>query len=212
MSNLATDIGNSAGQFARSQTRHSWINFLLFQGVYTLSLVGVINNVAWLGCLGLAAFAIWHARTAKAAKADFVLAGIAILVGAMLDTLYMRSGLIAYNGELLWSGIAPLWILALWANFALTLSGCLSWLRGRLALAALLASTGGPLSYYAGIRLGTATISGDPLLLFSVISITWGIAIPALLWLSMQLELQRKLREMLPVPLAGSGRLQRNGC
>jgi hypothetical protein len=185
------------------QTRHSWINFLLFQGVYTLSLVGVINNLAWIGGLGLAAFAIWHARTAKAAKTDFLLAGIAVAVGLSLDTLYMRSGLIAYNGELLWSGIAPLWILVLWANFALTLGGCLSWLRGRLALAALLASTGGPLSYYAGIRLGTATVSGDPLLLFSVISVTWAIAVPALLWLSMQLEQQRRLRAaLLPVPLA----------
>jgi len=177
------------------QTRHSWINFLLFQAVYTLSLLGVINNVAWIGGLGLAAFVIWHARTAKAAKTDFLLAGIAVVVGLSLDTLYMRSGLIAYEGQLLWSGIAPLWILVLWANFALTLGGCLSWLRGRLALAALLASTGGPLSYYAGIRLGTATVSGDPLLLFSVISITWGIAVPALLWLSMQMEQQRRQRE-----------------
>jgi hypothetical protein len=193
------------------QTKHSLINFILFQSVYTLSLVGVLQGRAWLGCIGLAAFALWHACTAQAAKTDFVLAGIAVVVGLALDTLYMRSGLIAYNGELFWSGIAPLWILVLWANFALTLGGCLSWLRGRLPLAALLAATGGPLSYYAGIRLGTATISGDPLLLFSVISITWGITVPVLLWLSMQLEQQRRLREVTLVPAGGSGRLLRNG-
>jgi hypothetical protein len=195
-------MNNSTPLSSAMQTRDSWINFLLFQGVYTLSLFGVINNLAWIGGLGLAAFALWHARTAKAAKTDFLLAGIAVIVGLSLDTLYMRSGLIAYEGQLFWSGIAPLWILVLWANFALTLGGCLSWLRGRLALAALLASTGGPLSYYAGIRLGTATVSGDPLLLFSVISITWGIAVPALLWLSMQMELQRRQREATLVPAA----------
>lgn len=183
---------------------------MLFQVVYTLSLVGVVNNVAWIGGIGLIAFALWHACTATAAKTDFLLAGIAVILGLSLDTLYMRSGLIAYEGQLFWSGIAPLWILVLWANFALTLGGCLSWLRGRLALAALLASTGGPLSYYAGIQLGTATVSGDPLLLFSVISITWGIAVPALLWLSMQLDQQRLQREAVFVPVAASGRLQRN--
>jgi Protein of unknown function (DUF2878) len=199
---MGSDMSNSTLLSSALQTRHSWINFLLFQGVYTLSLVGVINNVAWIGSLGLAAFAIWHARTAQAAKTDFLLAGIAVVVGLALDTLYMRSGLIAYSGELFWTGIAPLWILVLWANFALTLGGCLSWLRGRLALAALLAATGGPLSYYAGIRLGTATISGDPLVLFSVISVTWGIAVPGLLWLSMLLEQQRRWREpLLPIPL-----------
>jgi len=195
-------MNNSTPLSSAMQTRHSWINFLLFQGVYTLSLFGVINNLAWIGGLGLIAFALWHARTAKAAKTDFLLAGIAVIVGLSLDTLYMRSGLIAYEGQLFWSGIAPLWILVLWANFALTLGGCLSWLRGRLALAALLASTGGPLSYYAGIRLGTATVSGDPLLLFSVISITWGIAVPALLWMSMQIEQQRRQREATLVPAA----------
>ena len=195
MSNSGADMGKSAQQSAAIQNRRSWINFLFFQSVYTLSLVGVINNAAWLGCLGLAAFAIWHARTTTAPNTDFLLAGIAVIIGASLDTLYMRSGLITYNGELLWSGVAPLWILVLWANFALTLGGCLSWLRDRLPLAALLACTGAPLSYYGGIRMGTAAISGDPVLLFSVISITWGIAVPLLLWMSAQLEQQRRLRE-----------------
>jgi hypothetical protein len=184
------------------QSGYVWINFLLFQSVYTLSLVGVLNNYAWLGCVGVAGFALWHARTAETAKTDFLLVGIAVVVGSLLDTLYMRSGLIAYNGELLWSGIAPLWILALWANFALTLNGCLRWLRSRLWLAAMLAGTGGPLSYYAGIRLGAATITGDPLFLFSLIGITWGITVPLLLWLSTQLEQQWRPRDAALIPAA----------
>ena len=177
-----------------------WINFLLFQSVYTLSLVGVMNDVSWLGSVALAAFALWHACTASTAKTDFLIAGIAMFVGFLLDTLYIRSGLITYSGSFLWSGVAPVWIVALWANFALTFNGCLRWLRSRLWLAAILACIGSPLSYYAGIRLGTAAIAGDALLLFGLIALTWGIAVPALLWLSAQVEREMQSRNAVLLP------------
>jgi len=177
-----------------------WINFLLFQSVYTLSLVGVINGLSWLGCVALGAFALWHACTATTAKSDFVIAGIAMFAGFLLDTLYIRSGLITYSGSMLWSGVAPVWIVALWANFALTFNGCLRWLRSRLWLAATLACIGSPLSYYAGIRLGTATITGDATLLFGLIALTWGITVPALLWLSSQVERQMQSRHSVLLP------------
>lgn len=186
-----------AGKF---QSLQIWINFLLFQSVYTISLIGVVNDLPWLGPAALAAFALWHACTATTAKTDFLVAGIAMLAGFLLDTLYIRSGLITYSGALLWSGVAPLWIVALWANFALTFNGCLRWLRSRLGLAAALACIGSPLSYYAGIRLGTATITGDPLLLFGLIALTWGITVPALLWLSTRVERQLQSQHAVLLP------------
>ena len=163
-----------------------FLNFVLFQLVWALSLYGVVIGYAWLGPLSLVGFVIIHAATSRTAKADFAVAVIAVPIGLTLDTLYIRSGLIAYNGELLWSGAAPLWILALWANFALTLNGCLGWLRERLKLAAVLGFVGGPLSYYGGIAVGTATVSGDSALLFGIIGVAWAIVVPFLLWLALQ--------------------------
>lgn len=163
-----------------------FLNFVLFQLVWALSLYGVVIGYSWLGAAALLGFLIFHAATSRTARADFAVAVIAVLIGLVLDTIYIKTGLIAYNGELLWSGAAPLWILALWANFALTLNGCLGWLRERLRIAAALAFVGGPLSYYGGIAVGTAEITGDSVLLFGSIGLAWSIAVPLLLWLALQ--------------------------
>ena len=141
-------------------------NLVLFKVVWAASLAGVVLGYAWLGLAMLFVFLGWHAKMAPTARADFALAAVAVFIGLLLDTLYIRAGLIAYNGELLWSGAAPLWILALWANFALTMNGCLGWLRQRRMLAAALAFVCGPLSYYGGIAVGTATITGEQWMLF----------------------------------------------
>ncbi len=87
-----------------------------------------------------------------------------------------------------WSGAAPLWILALWANFALTMNGCLGWLRQRRVLAAALACVCGPVSYYGGIALGTATVTGESWQLFGAIGLAWAVALPLLLSLATQLS------------------------
>lgn len=159
-------------------------NLLFFKIVWAASLAGVVFGYAWLGLAMLALFVAWHAGTSPTARADFLLACVAVCFGLLLDTLYVQAGLIAYRGELLWNGAAPLWILALWANFALTMNGCLGWLRERRMLAAALAFVCGPLSYYGGIALGTAEVTGDRIVLFGAIGLAWALAVPALLTLA----------------------------
>lgn len=163
------------------------INLVFFKLVWAASLVGVVLGYAWLGLVVLATFVTWHARSAATAKADFVLAAVAVAIGLLLDSLYVRAGLIVYAGELVWHGAAPLWILALWANFALTMNGCLGWLRQRKRLAAVLAFVFGPLSYYGGISLGTATITGEDWVLFLAIGLAWAVTLPLLLYLAERL-------------------------
>ncbi len=163
-------------------------NLLFFKVVWVASLAGVVFGYAWLGLAMLVLFAAWHAGTSPTARADFVLASVAVFMGLLLDTLYIKAGLIVYRGELLWNGAAPLWILALWANFALTMNGCLGWLRERRMLAAALAFVCGPLSYYGGIALGTAKVTGDQVVLFGTIGLAWAVAVPVLLTLAARLS------------------------
>lgn len=164
-------------------------NLVFFKVVWMASLAGVVLGYAWLGLAMLAVFMAWHAGTSPTARADFLLAVVAVCLGLLLDTLYVRAGLIIYEGELLWQDAAPLWILALWANFALTMNGCLGWLRNRRMLAAALAFICGPLSYYGGITLGTATVTGDQVVLFGLIGLAWAIALPLLLTLANKFSL-----------------------
>jgi hypothetical protein len=156
-------------------------NLLFFKAVWALSLFGVVIDMAWLGCVGLAIFLVWHAINSETASADFRVATCAVLIGMTLDTLYLRSGLIAYSGQFPWPELAPLWIAALWANLALTLNGCLRWLQDRLELAALFGLICGPVSYAGAIALDVATVTGSPYLLYPAIGIAWAITLPTLL-------------------------------
>ena len=159
-------------------------NVLFFKAVWALSLYGVVVNIAWLGCLGLFIFLCWHAYSSKTLGADLLVVACAVSIGVTLDTMYLRSGLISYAGQFPTQDIAPLWIVALWANFALTLNCCLRWLQTRLGLAALLGFVCGPVSYFGGITLGTATVTGNAILLYALIGIAWAVTVPLLLVLA----------------------------
>lgn len=69
----------------------------------------------------------------------------------------------------------------LWLNFAMTLGASLSWLRGRYSAAALLGAAGGPVSYYAGARLGAITVAPGGLW---AIALEWLLATPLLVLIS----------------------------
>ena len=78
----------------------------------------------------------------------------------------------------------PIWMAALWANFAGTLHFCLDWLRGRYRLASVLGAVGGPLAYYGGHRLGAMQLGGSVAVSLAVIAIEWVLVTPGLTYLS----------------------------
>ena len=74
---------------------------------------------------------------------------------------------------------APLWIIAMWAGFSITLIYTLDSLQNKYFMAALLGLVGGPLSYQAGDSIGSITINHN--YSYIVLAIAWAIAIPLLL-------------------------------
>ncbi len=177
-------------------TRNLWgsypviTNLIFFKSVWALSLFGASTGAGWLGTAGLLVFVGWHIYSSETARADLQVAACAVIIGLTLDTLYLRAGLIAYSGEVFWTGFAPLWIIALWANLALTLNGCLRWMQSRLLLTSGLALVFGPLGYYGGVTLGAASVTGNPIVLYGAIGIAWATALPLLLKLAERLRAQ----------------------
>lgn len=105
------------------------------------------------------------------------------VLGSSLDTGLMLSGVYSFPGHSL-SWLCPLWITALWLNFATTFNTSLSWLRRRYTLAAVLGAVAGPLSYYAGARLGALRLNLDSTLTLLILAAIWGVLLPGLLRLA----------------------------
>ena len=87
--------------------------------------------------------------------------------------------MIIYNDPGVPYPLTPIWIVVLWVLFALTLNHSLSWLKGRVVLAAIFGALGGPLAYVAGEKLMAVTIVEPNTLL--ILAIGWAFITPLLI-------------------------------
>src|SRR5690606_36093880 len=114
-----------------------------------------------------------HLSTASAPRRELALIGVAVVVGALFESVLVAGGWVRVNDAML-VGSTPLLMVVLWAVFATTLNVALRPLRNRHLLIALLAAIGAPLAYLAGSRLGALEIP-DTVPALLLISASWAV-------------------------------------
>jgi hypothetical protein len=134
-------------------------NAVLFQVGWFACVLGAANGTAWIGLVAVGAVAAWHVAQARDRGSELRLLLLATAVGAVFETLLVRTGWVQFTSGVWIAGIAPAWMVVLWANFATTLNVSLRMLRDRLGLAALLGGIGAPIAYWSGSRLGALEMS-----------------------------------------------------
>jgi len=159
----------------------------------TLKLANAIGyQLVWLACVagagagwawpGLAASIIFVGITLAQGgrrRDDLRLLALALVTGLVLDSAFAASGWMKYAAAWPSADAAPVWILALWASFALTLNHSLSFLRDRPGLSAALGSVGGPLAYASAAAGFEAVHFGVPMAWVMVaLAIGWACALP----------------------------------
>jgi len=156
------------------------INFILFQSVWLIAVVGAARGLTWPALAAIGVFAAVHGLLAPRPRADFILLAIAVVAGMICDTLIMQSGLLRVTTPFPVTGFAPLWMLVLWANLALAVNHCLGWLHGHGWLAATAGAVGGPLAYIGGAKLGAADLGASLWVVAVPLAIVWAIVTPLL--------------------------------
>lgn len=166
-----------------ASSRRLILNICFFQAGWWACVISAAYGYAWLGVSTVAVIAVVHFfYVSTSRRLDLLLACAALLVGLLANTAIAAAGAMTFPPSTWARPLAPAFMLALWFNFALTLTTMLRWLRRRYVLAALVGALGGPLAYFAGARLG-ALILGPlhtPLALL-LIAAEWALAIPLLL-------------------------------
>lgn len=157
------------------------INFVAFQVVWFAAVGGAAHSLWWAGPLAFLIFAAYHLRRGVRRPGDLKLVGLALLLGFVTDTLMAATGMSSYASAVPAAPLAPLWILALWAGFALTLNHSMHWLTARPVLVTPLAAVVGPLSYYGAGRVwGAVTITAPLPTALGVLGTCWLVAMCAL--------------------------------
>ena len=163
-----------------------WANLIGYQLAWFGVVICAARGQPWLSVALAAAFAAVQWVVSKQQASDARLLACAVACGIVLD------GSLAVNGLLQYASaqpavLAPVWILALWAAFAMTLNHSMTFLRGRPLLAAAFGAVGGPLAYLGASRGFDAVAFPDPSWPALLgLALGWGIAMPVLAMLALR--------------------------
>ena len=174
------------------------INFVLFQLGWFACVLSAANGRPWLGLLVVLLIVAGHIRMSSRPAVETKLVMLAVASGLVFDSFLSQSGWLQYAGGM-YTGIAPYWILAMWALFATTLNASMGWLKDKLLLAAILGAIFGPLSYLAGQRLGALQIV-DPQASLASLALIWAFAMPLLMFAANRLNASHGPAPIRPTP------------
>ena len=162
-------------------------NFAAFEIAWLSSVIGAAEQMPWLGPVAALIVLTLHFRAARKPFEEILLVLICALIGASFDSILVTAGWVTYEAGLFSEYLAPYWIITMWMLFATTLNVSMRWLRGKPWLAALLGFYGGPASYLAGEALGGIVLV-DKFAALAALAIGWAVIMPALMWLSENLD------------------------
>jgi hypothetical protein len=163
------------------------VNFAAFQVGWFSCVLGAAHGQPWIGPAVVLAVVLLHLGLARRPAEELRLVVSAICVGLVADSLLVMTGWVSYPAGNWVPGLAPYWILAMWALFATTLNVSMKWMRDRPFVAIVMGAAGGPLSYLAGQKLGAMQFN-EPLFALVALAFIWAIAMPMLMAISSRFD------------------------
>ncbi|TAJ19071.1 MAG: DUF2878 domain-containing protein [Planctomycetota bacterium] len=161
-------------------------DFALFQCAWYAAVAAAASGRVWIGPLAVALLLLAHLAWLDMRASELARALLIGLAGGALDSALRAAGVLAYPAaaESWPQALAPPWVPALWAAFAALPRHSMAWLVPRPAAAALFGALGGPLSYWAGVRMGAVGIPHSAALTYAVLAAEYAIATPLVLRLA----------------------------
>ncbi|MCW8108601.1 DUF2878 domain-containing protein [Alteromonas ponticola] len=158
------------------QSRHFLLfNVAWFQVVWFLAVVYQMRFIYWI----LALFFL-HFLITKTKKTDTVVMVLGVLVGCVIDNILAVTNVFVFSQQYS-VGLIPLWLVVLWAAFALSIYHSLSiWLKSRVIQMGV-GAIAGPVSYFAGHHFDAVQFSYSPLTTFVILGIIWAFLLPVLI-------------------------------
>ena len=157
--------------------RNFWINQAFFQLSWPACVIGAANGLMWPGVLVVGLFAAWQLRPKRMHRRDPVVVGAFVATGLIMDTLWVRLGIVEYATAWPSPEFIPAWLLLLWVSLGLTVNHSLGVFRKRWRLFALLATFGSPMSYSVAAGFGAVSWLAPSWLVILCVGPVWGLVV-----------------------------------
>ncbi|MBM4188677.1 MAG: DUF2878 domain-containing protein [Gemmatimonadetes bacterium] len=168
--------------------RHPAVNFSVYQLTWFALVISAGAGRAWLGvAVGVAAVSahLWVEESGR----DLRLVVTSLAIGFVVETSLLAGEVLRYQptpSATPW--LPPVWILTLWAAFAITLRHSLRWLQRHLGVAAAAGAIFGPVAFRAGEAFGAVVFPPDRGTSYLALSVAWGTALPILMAMARRAE------------------------
>lgn len=159
------------------------MNFIIYQVNWLLMVFGQ-NSFLWLALLLIG----FHLLLLPEPARDIVLMVVVTCCGVILDGLLKIFGFFSFSADF-WP--IPLWLIVIWMSLGLLPNHSLGWLKGRWVLSALLGAVGGPLAYWAGVRLGVASFNWPLLPSLLLLALLWACFWPLVMFIASRITPRR---------------------
>jgi len=163
-----------------------WRPFLYFifgQIGWFGSVLSAASGRSWIGVSLSALLIMIHLLRVPGSAEELKLIVSTMVLGGLWESALTDLGWLVYPGSARFPGLAPYWIIALWALFAAQFNTTYGWLTKRPAIAVVLGAVAGPLSFHAGARLGALRFA-MPWPATVAIAFGWGGLLPCVVFMA----------------------------
>ena len=146
------------------------VNILMYQGVWFLGvLYGDRGGLMALSLLAL------HLVLSPRPFADIKMITLFVVAGLLIDSSLQMLGVLTFFAP---SRPIPFWLIVIWAGLDTLPLHALRWMQGRHLINVFFGALGGPLAYWAGVRLGAASFPQSALFSLTVLAVVWAVFWP----------------------------------
>ena len=158
------------------------VNFILFQFGWFVVVMAAANRIEIVSIIVVINILAVHAIVVGNFKTEMLLVVVTGCIGFVVDSILIALEVFSVVGSVGIEGLAPVWLVALWMLFAITINHSLNWVRGHYLIASLLGLVFAPVAYYGGHKLGAIGIPVEYSLHLTLLAIgaTWAVIMPLL--------------------------------
>jgi len=153
------------------------VNYTLYQIGWFACVLGGASHRPWTGFLIAMILSGLHLALSAERSLEVRLVVLATGVGVVVEMIQIAAGTYRFTSGTVTAALPPPWLLAMWAQFAMTFRFSLRNVVTRPVLAVLFGAAGGPIAFLAGERLGAVTLLPPLAQSLLRLSISWAIAL-----------------------------------
>lgn len=135
------------------------VNYAAYQAGWFAAVVGAALGHGTIGAAIAALLMALHLWLTRERRIELRLLALATLTGLAVEAWQLHAGTYRLLSGAATTTVPPLWLLALWAQFATTFRYSLRAVLARPAAALLFGALGGPVAFLAGERLGAVALT-----------------------------------------------------